>query len=650
MEFYPEKSGTELNFKSIFAGILMAIVLGAANTFLGLKAGMTVSATIPAAVISIGIFKMKFYRGTIYDQNIARTIASVGEALAAGAIFTIPAFVIVELNGNKIWQEFNFWVVSFILVCGGLLGILFVILLRKALVNHADLPFPESVACYEIVQAGQKKESGAGLIFSAMGISALIQFFKDDKSIVLFKDVLVKVIKFPVAFLSNNYKLEGAVVLNSPASSPALLSIGYIVGYRISAINFSGGMLSWLVLIPLVLLLNPDLSNIYHTNNYFDLSYIVWKQIVRPIAVGAMLVGSIYTLYTIKDSLISSFKGAFSINLKDIKDKSDKDTDIPFKIILLGIIALSVPITFIYYYFTGSIIASFISSIVMIIAGFLFSAVGSYLVGLVGGSNQPVSGLTLSSLILSAILMLIIGTKGLSGIAAVLGVAAVVSAAICTSGDMIQDLKVGHMIGATPWRMEIAEILSVIFVSFSLVFPMMYLHKASILAGHGGIGGSDLPAPQANLMAELSKGIITGHMPWGLIFIGMFLALLLILIKAPSPMLIAVGMYLPFETTFAIYIGGIIKYIFDKIYANSEDFDSINKKGILIASGLVAGEAIIGIVIAILFVTLKGMSIADILLPAKIISLFHNISSYTYFIIFVIVFYMLVFLPGKTKQ
>jgi len=604
----------ELTVKAVVVGILMAIVLGAANAYLGMKAGLTISATFPAAVIAIAAFRLPFLRGNVLEQNIARTTASVGEALAAGAIFTIPAFVLVEMNGERLWTSFNYWETSFLLLIGGTLGILFVILLRRTLVVDAELPFPESFACYEIVKAGQKGESGAKYVFGALGLGMLIEVFKNPGGIKVIREYVEGFIAFPSSVIHHfNPSREplgdiahtGGVALASPAASPALMGVGYIIGPRLASINFAGGALAWLVFIPLALFLDPNLSSQLGeagTPGWPDLAFTVWYNVVRPIAVGAMLVGSLYTLWGLRGSLGRAFKGVLSRHTVEKAGSSGGESrlerDLDLRSIFIATILLIVPVTAIYYHFTGQLLGAVVAAVVMTLTGFLFSAVGGWLVGLVGGSNQPISGLTLSALIVAALLMVAIGVTGLGGVGAVLGVAAVICCASAMAGDMIQDLKVGQLIGGTPRSMEIAEIISTVLVSFVLVFPIMWLHEGNIARGGIGIGDTELPAPQAGLMAQLAKGIIGGEMPWGLILIGVGFAVGLILLRAPAPMLIAVGMYLPLETTFAIFVGGLIKGVADRVVEKRLDGEAKGRfanTGILVASGFVAGEALTGV-------------------------------------------------------
>lgn len=606
----------ELTWKALLLGLVMAVVLGAANAYLGLRAGMTISATFPAAVIAIAAFRLPFLSGSVLEQNIARTTASVGEALVAGAIFTIPAFVMVEVAGQRLWTSFNYWETSLILLVGGLLGILFVILLRRTLVVDADLPFPESFACYEIVKAGQKGESGARYVFGALGLGMLIEILKNSSGLTLLRETTEFFVRFPRSVVHHFFPSReamgslthtGGLAVASPAASPALMGVGFIIGPRLAAINFAGGVLAWLVFIPLSLFLNPQLGeqlSAHGEPEWLDLAYTVWYNHVRPVAVGAMLVGALYTLWGLRESLGKALRGALRPRAAAgaaLQADSRLEVDLDLRWVLGSALLLIVPMTLIYYHFTDHLVGALVAALVMTLTGFLFSAVGGWLVGLVGGSNQPISGLTLSTLIVAALLMVWIGVTGLPGVGAVLGVAAVVCCASSMAGDMIQDLKVGQLVGGTPRRMEIAEIISTVAVSFVLVFPIMILHEGNLAAGGIGIGDSALPAPQAGLMAQLATGIVGGEMPWGLIAIGVGLAIALILIKAPAPMLIAVGMYLPLETTAAIFVGGMIKGAADRMIARRLDapqrvlFDNV---GILLASGFIAGEALTGVLIA----------------------------------------------------
>ena len=613
-----EESLSELTLKALLLGVVVAALLGAANAYLGFKAGQTVSATFPAAVLAIAAFRLPFFRGTVLEQNTMRTAASVGEALAAGAIFTVPAFVMVNVDGRRLWTSFNYWETSLILLVGGLLGILFIVLLRRTLAVDAGLPFPESRACAEIVKTGQRGDTGARYVFGAMGLGMLIQVFKDPAGIRLFRESLDFVKEFPASVIHHmdpsraplgDVTHKGALVLATPSISPALIGVGYIIGFELSAINFAGGVLGWLVLVPLALFLNPALAAQLSTPagppDLQTVVFSIWYNQIRPIAVGAMLVGAGKTMFSMRHSIAQAFRGAF--HKGSAAEKLRTDRDLPARGVLAGIVVLAVPVTLIYYHFSGSVVGAVVAAAVMMATGFLFSAVGGYLVGLVGSSNQPVSGLALSTLIVAALLMVGFGVTGLAGVGAVLGVAAVVCCACCVSGSLIQDLKVGQILGGTPWKMEVAEIVATIVVSFVLVFPIVILHEGNIRMGGIGIGDPALPAPQAGLMAQMAQGIVGGEMPWALILFGMAFAFALILIKSPSPMLVAVGMYLPPATTGAIFVGGCLKALVEWRARRSgvDEHGRVRAEntGTLVASGLIAGESLTGVLLAGLVLT-----------------------------------------------
>lgn len=606
----------ELTLKAVGLGLFLAFVFGSANAYLGMRAGQTVAATIPAAVIAMALFRLPAFRGGLLEQNIARTAASVGEALVAGAIFTIPAFMMVEINGTRLWSDLrsHYWEATLILLVGGLLGIFFIILLRRPLCVDAGLPWPESVASYEIVKAGDVEASNAPrYIFGAMGFGALIEILKSDKGIQIFREYSEGFLAFPKSLVRHfNFEKQpigdvthfGGIPWSTPSLSPALIGIGYIIGPELASINIAGGLIAWWILIPLLLFFDPDLPRRIGTPDPAIAGYTVWYNIVRPIAVGTMLVGAANTMFSMRESLISSLRGVFTTSglaTREGRNVERTERDIPAKWVVLATAALLIPTTGIYFYFTRGWGASIAAALIMTVTGFILSAVGGYLVGLVGSSNQPLSGLTLSALIIAALVMLAIGVSGLAGVAAVLGVAAVVAVACSVSGSLIQDLKAGHLLGGTPWKMELVEIVAVVLLAFFLMGPIIALHEANL--DTGGIGGRALPAPQAGLMAQLAKGIVGGQMAWGLLGIGAAFGIALILCGARAPMLIAVGMYLPFDTSSAIFLGGAMKWMLDRATAkfSTERKLRAEEKGTLLASGLIAGEAIVGILLAVLF-------------------------------------------------
>ena len=614
----PEKSPPEMTVKAVVVGLFLSLIFGAANAYLGMKAGQTIAATIPAAVIAIALFRLPYFRGTILEQNIVRTAASVGEALVAAAIFTIPAFMMVEINGVHLWADLkqHYWQATMILLIGGLLGILFIIVLRRPLCVESDLPFPESVASAEIVKAGEQGSDAPKYVFGAMGFAGLLQILKSDKGLQVFREYTEGFLAIPRSVVHHfNFAKEsigdvthtGGVWWTTPNLSPALMGIGYIIGPELASINAAGGLIAWWIFIPLLLFFDPDLPRrlgAAQTPQWDVAAYTLWYNIVRPIAVGAMLVGACHTLFSMRESIAASVRGAIGASRAATHEGHHierTERDIPFNWLVLGTIVLTIAVTGIYYYFTQSWKAAILSAAIMTVSGFFLSAVGGYLTGLVGSSNQPLSGLTLSALVLSALVMLAIGAKGMPGVAAVLGVASVVACACSVSGTLIQDLKAGYLLGGTPWKMQLVEILAVIQLSLFLMVPIIVLHQANLATG--GIGGRALPAPQAGLMAQLAKGIVGGQMAWGLIGIGAAFSIALIFCGARAPMLIAVGMYLPFDTVAAIWLGGAIKWFANRATArhSPEEKRQAGEKGTLLASGLIAGEAIVGILQAVLF-------------------------------------------------
>lgn len=611
----------ELTWKALGLGLLLALVFGSANAYLGMRAGQTIAATIPAAVIAIAIFRMPAFRGGVLEQNIARTAASVGEALVAAAIFTIPAFMMVEMGGVRLWADLraHYWESVLILLVGGLIGVSFIIVLRRPLVRDADLPFPESVASAEVVKAGEAGSDAPRYVFGAMAFGALLQVLKSSAGFQVFREYTEGFLEFPRS-LVRHFDFEqrtlaevahtGGVWWSTPSLSPALMGIGYIIGPKLASINMAGGLIAWWLLIPLLLFFDPELpARLAPAPGAppaaWDVAaFSVWYNIVRPVAVGAMLVAAGYTLFSMRSSIRHSVAGAFGASARaaaQVKVVERTDRDIPFRWLAAGTVALTVAITAIYYHFTGSLAAAVIAAVIMGGAGFLLSAVGGYLVGLVGTSNQPLSGLTLSALVISALTMLAIGATGMAGVAAVLGVASVVACACSVSGSLIQDLKAGQLLGGTPWKMQVAEILAVVVLSLFLMWPIVALHEANLATG--GIGGRALPAPQAGLMAQLARGIVGGEMAWGLIGAGAAFGAALILCGARAPMLIAVGMYIPFDTVSAIFAGGLVRWVADLVAARygPERARRAADRGTLLASGLIAGEAIMGILLAVTF-------------------------------------------------
>lgn len=599
----------EFTARALVIGLVMCVVLGAANAYLGLKAGMTIAATYPAAVIGMAL--LRIMKGNILEENFARTVGSIGESVAAGAIFTLPAFFIAG-----IWPDFatrgHYLQSAAIMFVGGVLGIMFVALLRRVMVEDRELPFPESVAAAEIHKAGRAGGTGAKFLFSAMGAGAVIQALAQLQ---LFAARWEKFVPFSRATINlratGNVTARSGLVLSSPGVSPAYIGVGYIIGPKLASLNFSGGLLAWGLFVPiLTYFIGPSLvpeGSAGDHGTWMAMANNVWRYIVRPIAIGGMLVSAAFTLFRMRKNLAVGMRRSIA----DLKKAAAgeqvavrTELDLSLKTVMIGVLLAAVATFFIYNYFAQNVSAALVATAVMVVAGFFFAAVSGYLVGIIGSSNNPISGLTLSTLLVAAILMVALGMKGVPGIAAVLGVAAVVCVSSAVAGEMLQDLKAGHILGGTPWKMQIGDLVGVGLASLVMFLPLVILHQGDLNMGGGGLGGRNLSAPQASLMALLSQGIVQGQMAWPLIIVGMFMGACFILMQVRSPMLVSVGMYLPLETTFAIFVGGIFKGLVEMASAGRKHNEAqkarVENTGVLLASGLIAGEALTGLVFAAL--------------------------------------------------
>ena len=619
----------EFTVRALLIGLVLAVVLGAANAYLGLKAGMTIAATYPAAVIGMAV--LRFFKGSLLEENFTRTVGSIGESVAAGAVFTLPAFYIAGIwSGEEFSSLSSYLTASLILITGGTLGVLFVALLRRVMVEDKELPFPESQAAAEIHKTGQSGDGGSKYLFSAMIAGALIKVAGDLK---LFATEWSNFYKAGIAlFAKGKATLEGGFLAGGPSISPAYLGVGYIIGPRLSALNFSGTIIAWGLMVPILLMMRgsgfvaslPVNAGIDATSDaaWANAADVVWKEIVRIIAIGGMLVAACFTLYRMRSSLGIGLKRS----VKDLKraaqganesvERTEKDLKSAW--ILMGICIAAV-LTFVvtYFIFKTSILVAVVASTVMIILAFFFAAVSGYLVGIIGSSNNPISGLTLTALVVTALILVVCGIKGTEGgVAAVLGIAAIVCVAAAVGGEMFQDLKAGHILGGTPWRMQIGDIIGVIISGVVMFGVLILLNQGDINMGiekgyEGGFGSKNLSAPQAGLMAALAQGIVGGGMAWSLIIAGMILGVAFILMGIKSPMLIFVGMYLPFGTVFAIFVGGLIKGILN-LYAARRKYNEhrsaiVENTGVLLASGMIAGEALMGLIVAFIAVYYKDM-------------------------------------------
>jgi len=593
----PDKQLTELSTKGILLGIVLSMVLAGANAYLGLFAGMTVSASIPAAVISMSILSL-FKKHNILENNAVQTAASAGESLAAGAIFTFPALILMGY-----WQSFNYLETALIALCGGVLGVLFTIPLRSALIVRQKLMFPEGLATSEVLKSGE--EGGKAIRYLA--VSGLIGAGTKlaAAGFQLWKETFVKagiIGKKAYAFFGLNL-------------SPALVAVGYIVGIKIAILIFAGGVMSWWIAIPLMV----ATGNIPAIENPVELGETLWSTQIRYLGVGAMVVGGIWALVSLKDSLGFAIKEgleSFKNRKKEAPLRTERDTPMSWVIILIA--AMIIPIFIIYLREVETIQISAIMALLMIIAGFLFSAVAGYMAGLVGSSNNPISGVTIATILTaSLILFALMGTGSGNGAAAAILIGAVVCCAAAIAGDNMQDLKAGHILGSTPQKQQIMQMIGVVSAAVTIPFVLDLLNTAYGFGAPTEAHPNPLTAPQATLMQSVAEGVFKQNLPWNMVGIGTGIGLVIIILDQylkrinssfRTPVLaVAVGLYLPFELDSAIMLGGVMAFLVNKyqkkqISLHGEQPAALlrsNRTGLLIASGLITGEALLGIFLAI---------------------------------------------------
>ena len=574
----PDSNLAELSGRAVALGLLLGLVMTAANTYLGLYAGMTVSASIPAAIVSMGILRGILRKGSILENNIVQTMASAGESVAAGIIFTVPALVIAG-----VWQDFPFWKVTMIGLLGGVLGVLFMIPLRKTLiVEDKELIYPEGVACANVLEAGQSGGSELTSIFLALTAGLVFKALSG----------LVAVIK-PV--VEGATSMGRTVLYFGTDVSVALLGVGVIVGLEVSVLVFAGGVIGWLIGIPVYYL-----TAAMPEGSVLDAAWTAWSDQIRYMGVGAMIVGGLSSMWSIRGGMMKGVREAISGFRGRQASASRTETDLHAKQ-TLPILALAAAATVgLYWSLTSDLTVAIVAGTVMVIASFFFVAVSSYIVGLVGSSNNPISGMTICALLFASGILLLLGMSGTTGILAALGVAGVVCCAAATAGDTSQDLKTGYLVGATPWRQQVAQFIGVM-IPTALIAPVLSLLHAAYGIGTGAEGS--LRAPQATLFASIAQALFSdGYMPWVMLAIGAGIAVALLVLNevlenAQSPvrahvMPVAVGIYLPFSLSVPILAGGIIAH------ALAKRGEAATNRSVLISSGLIAGEAIAGIVIA----------------------------------------------------
>jgi len=650
------RSLPEITIKAVVLGVVLSMVLAAANAYLGLFAGMTVSASIPAAVVSMGVLRL-FRRSNILENNIVQTAASAGESLAAGVIFTLPALVILGF-----WKDFggmNFLWITIIAAFGGLLGVLFTIPLRRSLIVEAKLQFPEGIATAEVLETGQEGGKGVWIIAKAALAGAL--FKVGAKGIGLWPEVL-----------EGARGIKRLLLYGGSNLSPALLSVGYIVGLNIAILIFLGGAANWYAAIPTIAgqhewpvyqlksdIDKPDNWNVFaleyktidrnapakeieeaekHNADVKDklgkaveakeYAWVIWSKRTRYIGVGAMLIGGLWTIFKMRKSLVSGIKSGLEAYRAIGQGQSEierTEKDMSMKWVLMLIVASIVPLFLVYQHFVNDITISLLMAVVMLVAGFVFSAVAGYMAGLVGSSNNPISGITIATILVASLLLVMLMGKGAEGgPAAAIIIGSVVCCAAAIAGDNMQDLKAGRIVGATPWKQQVMQIVGTLSGAVVIAPVLMLLHQAYGFRGQEGAGKDALAAVQANLMASVSQGVFKGNMPWNYAFIGMGVAIAIIVLDLileakkssfRTPVLaVAIGFYLPLELSVPIFAGGIIHWAIQGFHKRrstpAEQVEKSSRNGLLFASGLITGEALMGIILAVPIILLKQIDIS----------------------------------------
>ena len=596
-EFKPyipaDKVMPELTVTSIVMGMLLAVIFGAANAYLGLRVGMTVSASIPAAVISMGVIRVIMKRNSILESNMVQTIGSAGESLAAGAIFTMPALFLWAEEG--LCDMPSLVEITLIALCGGVLGVLFMVPLRNALIvkEHETLLYPEGTACADVLLAGEEGGANASTVFSGMGLAAAFKFVVDG----------LKVLPSDVAFAFKSFKGEIGMEVY-----PALLGVGYIVGPQIASYMFVGSLIGWMVIIPLICLFGPDtwlypadvgktIADLYAAGGAAK----IWSTYVKYIGAGAIATGGIISLIKSLPLIITTFRDSIK-SMKGGKNTNTARTaqDLPMQMILFGIVAMILII-----WVVPAIPVTLLGAAIIVVFGFFFATVSSRMVGLVGSSNNPVSGMAIATLLIATMSIKASGKTGIDGMTAAIAIGSVICIVAAIAGDTSQDLKTGYLLGATPKKQQMGEIIGVV-VSGLAIGGVLYLLNAA-----WGYGGAEVPAPQATLMKMIVEGIMGGNLPWNLVFIGVFLAIALEILRVPV-MPFAIGLYLPIYLNASIMIGGVVRMFMDR--RKNVDEETKTKQttdGTLYCAGMIAGEGLVGILLAIFAVFGINVSIGE---------------------------------------
>lgn len=579
-EFKPyvpaSKITPELTITSVIMGVILAVIFGAANAYLGLRVGMTVSASIPAAVISMGVIRVLMRKNSILESNIVQTIGSAGESLAAGAIFTLPALFLWAAEGKM--DKPNLVEITLIALIGGLLGVFFMVPLRNALIvkEHGTLPYPEGTACAEVLLAGEKGGANASTVFAGMGFAAFFKFIIDGLKAVS-GEITVAVKGFAGAIGTQIY--------------PAVMSVGYICGARISSYMFAGGVLAWLVLIPAIVLFGGDtvifgkvVSEVYAEGGASG----IWGSYIRYIGAGALAAGGIISLVKSLPLIVKTFGGA----MKSLKggatatgERTDKELNLIFVLVAILVLTLAI-------WLIPAIPVSLLGAAIIVVFGFFFATVSSRMVGLVGSSNNPVSGMAIATLLISTLVLKVTGMTGIGGMASAIAIGSIICIVSAIAGDTSQDLKTGYILGSTPKKQQIGEIIGVVASALAIGGTLYLLDTA------WGFGGEELAAPQATLMKLITEGVMEGNLPWELVFIGVFIAVVVEIVGIPV-LPFAIGIYLPVQLNACIMVGGLVRLGLDKMKKPAKEKEAIINDGVLFCSGMIAGEGLVGILLAL---------------------------------------------------
>ncbi len=576
-----DKVTPEITITSIVMGILLAVIFGAANAYLGLRVGMTVSASIPAAVIAMGVIRVVMRKNSILESNIVQTVGSAGESVAAGAIFTLPALFLWAAEGTM--DKPGILEITLIALLGGLLGVFFMVPLRNALIvkEHGILPYPEGTACAEVLLAGEEGGANASTVFAGMGFAALFKFIIDG----------LKAVPGEISLRFKGYAGEIGTQIY-----PAVMSVGYICGPRISSYMFAGGTFSWMVLIPMIVLFGKEIVLYPGTAPIGEMfasggASAIWGSYIRYIGAGALAAGGIISLIKSLPLIVRTFGDA----LKGFGGAGNSGTSRTEKDLSMKTVLISIAVLTILVWLVPAIPVSLLGAVIVVVFGFFFATVSSRMVGLVGSSNNPVSGMAIATLLIATLVLKLTGDGGAHGMQGAIAIGSIICIVAAISGDTSQDLKTGYLLGATPKKQQIGEIIGVVAAALAIGGTLYLLDSA------WGFGTDELAAPQATLMKMIVEGVMDANLPWGLVLIGVFISIIIEIIGIPV-LPFAIGIYLPVHLNACIMVGGLVRLVMDKLKREKAQKDAIINDGILFCSGMIAGEGIIGIVLALLAV------------------------------------------------